>query len=207
MMPGCTELQREQPHRALGGAVAGQDRGALQPGHRGHVDDAAAVAAQAHDRDRVLHAQEHPVHIDRGLALEVSQGHVQHRAGEADPGIVHQDVQAAVSRLDGGGHVDPGLFGGDVVMVVRGAAALGLDGLHDLGALGVLQVGDHDHGAFLGQPLRAAPADAARPAGDQRHLAFDPAGHRVFSLISDQFEKTPIPGAAACPASLVATAC
>ena len=153
----------------------------------------------------MLHPQENAVEVDRHLSLEVAERHVQHRAGNADAGIVHQDVEAAVIGLDGGDHVDPGLLGGDVLMVVLGLAALP----HDLGGQGltlfILQVGQDDDRAFLGQPFGAGAPDTARAAGDQSHLALNPSRHAVPPWLSVPSRKTPSARSAPCPASRCVT--
>ena len=84
----------EQPHRALGRAVAGQVRRTAQPGDRRHHHDRTA-AGTAHQRDAVFHRQEHAVDVHRHLPPPVGQRHVDRRSHDADAGIGHQDMQPA----------------------------------------------------------------------------------------------------------------
>src|SRR6202011_4570318 len=87
--------------------------------------------------------------------------------------VVDQDVEPALALLDVGDDSLPGALAGDVVVQIAGLAALLADRRGQFLALDVLQVGDDDCRAFLGQPFGAGRPDAARAAGDQRHLALD----------------------------------
>jgi len=90
---------------------------------------------------------------------------------DADPGIVHQDVEAAEAG-DGRAHhgLGEGLVG-DVDLHRRGRRAEGRDLLQRRGVLGRIARGDHDLGPGAGQALGDPQADAAVAAGDERRLA------------------------------------
>ena len=65
----------EQPHAALGRAIAGKRLRAAQARQRRHHDDRAA-AGLAHQRQAVFDRQEHAVEVDRGLPPPVFQRHL-----------------------------------------------------------------------------------------------------------------------------------
>ena len=110
--------------------------------------------------------------------------------GRADPGIVHEDVDAAERRH----HVvdEPA----DLLQVAdvahqphRGVGAVGVGDLGDHGVDAVAaDVDDGDAGALIGEQVRRRPAHPARRAGDQGATPGDRARQRceprVHGLIS-----------------------
>ena len=99
---GGGALQRdgfcEQADAALGRAIAGHVGRGLDSRNRGDIDDAAAATC-AHQRKRGFDAEEDAIEVDGNLASPVGKRHVDDRTGEADPGVVDENVEPAEPRL------------------------------------------------------------------------------------------------------------
>src|SRR5436190_1993408 len=124
-------------------------------------------------RDPVLAAEPHTLEVDghhtvpRGVGRLESAGVV----GREDAGVVVEDVQA-VEGVDGeSDHRVCLLRIRDVGMDECGVPAGVVDRVDGGLAVHLDDVGDDDASTFPGEQLGCDPADPARRAGDQRHLA------------------------------------
>nr|WP_255277726.1 hypothetical protein [Actinomadura madurae] len=135
------------------------------------VDDRAATAV-GDERAAVLQAEEHPVKVDPHDVAPRLVGGSGHRAGGGHPGVVDQAVQPSEPGLDLPGGLPPGVLGGDVERDRDGRAGP-RDRTGQRGGLLGAQVADDRVGAAGGEPPDLLRALAARPAGDQHHLACD----------------------------------
>ena len=139
-----------------------------------HVDDAAAVLAQALQEDFLGHQKTaHQVGAHHGL--EAFLVDADQRRGELAAGVVDQVMDASALREHRGDHGLYRLFITDVADLEAGAAAV----LGDLGA-GLLQLfllapDQHHMGAQVGQLVGHAATDAAAAAGDQNGLVSEQA--------------------------------
>nr|WP_244277195.1 hypothetical protein [Geodermatophilus obscurus] len=158
-------------HAPLGGGIPRLSGDSDDPGAGGGVDDGAAGGL--HQRDLVLHAQEHPgeVHVDDPVPL--LGGQLGERgAGLLDAGVVERQVQPpeGLDRpVQRGSDV---VLAGDVAGQRQRAAAVGLDQPGGLADAVLGDAGDGDGGALRGegQGGRPADADAAAGAGDEGDL-------------------------------------
>jgi hypothetical protein len=127
----------------------------------------AATDAGTHSPERVLDAQGRAQHVDLEHAPEVGGLDVDEQAGDLDPGVVDQDVQAA-EGADGLRHgLVPARLASHVQrheLADRAGLAQRVGGL--LAQL-LLDVGDDDGRPGPGQGFRHAVAEPAGPAGDQ----------------------------------------
>ena len=94
-------------------------------------------------------------------------------------GIVHDDVEALVGLHRGCDEPVREIGGGDVADAGDSLAAQGLDLGDGLQGRRLVQVVDHDAGAFGGELQRNGPANAASGSGDQRDLAVKFGGHEM----------------------------
>ena len=156
--------------RRIGVAAAA----AHHAGDRGRDQDDAAITVLLHGQRGVLHAEEHRAgQHGEGVVPVLDAGLGDRPEGAADAGIEIGDVEPAEALLGLGDHGrDVGLLGdvaaheGDAV-----AMALRLGDRQRLGAVGLVEVGHH-HLRAVGQEAHdRRAAHAARPAGDDRHLA------------------------------------
>jgi hypothetical protein len=157
---------RQRVDRIGGVADQARDRGGR------HDRASAASLEQGHGRARTQHD---PIHVDRqdaSVALEVERREVEGRdalgAGGVggDAGIQERDVDAAVARPKPRGDLVPARRTRDVKRHELSVELLG-----HRAATRLIDVGDHDVGAFGTQALRRRSPDAGRAARDQRHLA------------------------------------
>ncbi len=180
-------LQRERVgqvlHAALGHRVADEPRLRDDLVHAGDVDDAAPAVGGQPIPDGPLRAEERPAQVHREHPVEVGDSEIVRVAGDLDPRVVDQDVDAAVllhhlveHRVDlpGVGHVRGDqdrlrarrrqLTHAQVHPVLDGVARL-------LGALRAADVVDGDVDALLTQPDGDRLPDARAAPGDQCLLA------------------------------------
>jgi hypothetical protein len=165
----------EQGNAALGHRIERVLRRADDPGSRGEVDDGAAVRARlrrlAQGRQGELGAEEDTGQIDRAQAVPFRERRRLDVLAEEQPGIVDQDVEllpAAERRVDR--RMPVGLAGHVEMDVERRLAQPS----RRLAAALVEHVADRHLGAGLHHEPRGLGADAARRAGNQRHLAVEP---------------------------------
>jgi hypothetical protein len=139
--------------------------------NRRGVDDRAAAVVE-HVADLVLHAQEHAGHVNRNAALPLIDRVIsKRRLTGLEAGIVERRVQAAEGVDRGLDHrLDLG-FAADVGPLEHGLAARRLDFLDQIGARGLVEVGDHHARATLGAEQRGRLAHAAGAAGDKHDLS------------------------------------
>ena len=161
---------------------------------------APAIAAVSQSRMARCAHEERPAQVHREHPVEVGDSELVRVAGDLDPGVVDQDVDAAVllhhlveHRVDlpGVGHV-----GGDQDRLRARRRQLPHAQVHPvldrvprlLGALRAADVVDGDVDALLAQPDRDRLPDARAAPGDQRLLAlqtlhgFSPRPERVLSI-------------------------
>ena len=126
-----------------------------------------------HDRGGVLHAEEDAPEEHAHRAVVARPPGVSARSGPMappKPGVVVEAIQAPEARegvRDGTAHV--GLPAHVGMEVGAGLAEL----IRQAGTLVVLDVGDHDATALLDEEPDRRGADAARPAGDDRHFPIE----------------------------------
>ena len=127
-------------------------------------------------RQGVLHPEPDALEVDGDDAVERLLRAVDDGAfAAANARVVVHDVELA-ERVDGGADERAHVFGaGDVgsdeLAGVADARGYGF-------ALLALHIADDDAGAFAHEQLRGGFAHAARPAGDDRDLAFEPSHTR-----------------------------
>ena len=146
-------------------------------GARRLVDD-APVALLRHDRRRGLPHQPraelvHPEHL-----LQVVEARIEVVDVVVQRGVVDEDVDGA-ERLDR--PVDARLRGrlvGDVGLHEQ-RVALARERLHGRGGALLVDLGDHDLGALVEEPLRVREADALSRTGDDRDLVLQTSHARV----------------------------
>src|ERR687888_1191213 len=177
--PAARELNRELAGQREDGAlrrrVGDLRRGRAHERDEGGDVDHRAAAALEQVRDAVFAAQEdalrvHVLYSRPGLGLGVEDRRV---LRGHDPGVVVEDVDAAVAVGDRAVEAFDALRVGDVHLVEEGVAALGG------GCLALLpgDVGDADACALGGEEERRLSADPAGRAGDDDDLALEPAAH------------------------------
>src|SRR5262249_5404565 len=143
---------------------------------RGHVDHRAAAALQQ-PRDPVAAAEVdaprvHGEHAIPGVGLGLQDRRV---VGGHDPGVVVENVDAAVAAAGGRVHrVDAGGVGAVALLEDRLAAA----GRRLLPALRA-DVGHAHGGALFGEERGRLAPDPAGRAGDHRDLAVEPSHQSV----------------------------
>ena len=138
----------------------------------------------AHQRDRILAAEEDGIDIHRLDLLEHIVILVLDRAERSDACIVDQHVETTHRVMRGGEHFLPACFIGDIMLERKGRAL----------AVGCVDFGGHlfcacaihirqcDPGTFFGEHLADGLAEALRAAGDECHFSLNPA-HACFLLI------------------------
>ena len=138
------------------------------------------AALLAHQRQRVLAAEERTVGVDRHRLAPLRQVEVLDRPDGDDPGVVDEHVEPAEvtpARID---RRHPIALAGHVERdCERGFAAefLGDPRGRRRGA-GTVAVGQQHARTLGGEPARDPRADPLRRTGDERTLARDPASHR-----------------------------
>src|SRR5690606_36389272 len=138
---------------------------------RGDVEDGAGPLG-LHRRDEGLRHQIDGAHVDVGDAVEgVVRQFVQRLGRVADTRVVDHDVDAAQQAVRGFGQSSDVSGAGYVDL----HAQIGVAQFSGQGAGGILvQVGDDDAGAFLGEAARDSGAEAGGSARDDRSLALQP---------------------------------
>ena len=122
----------------------------------------------------MLHAEEDAIDIDCLLAAPVLMAHLEDRGADADTGIVDENVEPAELVLNGCDDFLPARLARHV-MAVSACCAAGLgDDLDRFLEARLVHVGHDDLGPLGGQRDCRPPADTARRARDQRHLAAYP---------------------------------
>src|SRR5439155_9744612 len=142
---------------------------------RGDAADAARAPHQ-HVLQRRLGYEEGAGQVDGDDADPVLVTHLGHGLVDGDPGVVDQDVQAAV-LLDDFAHHAPAVFRHADVSVVDGdrARVLGVHVFRELlGRLVLPPVTGGDVRALLGQAVAYGGPDAAGPPSDQGHPVLQP---------------------------------
>ena len=122
----------------------------------------------------MLDAEKDAIEIDGNLSSPVGERHIDHWTGEADPGVVDENVEPAEPRFRFGYYRLPVVLKGHVVMKVFCVASIRAQFAQQALAVLVLQVGGDDPGALARQHNDRAAADPVGGAGHQRDLAFDP---------------------------------
>jgi hypothetical protein len=168
---------RTPPFRGAVGGRAGH--GDLSE-DRTEVDDRAAPGRR-HRWGHRPHAQEGAVQVDRDRAPPGVHRRLEDRlAALADAGGIDQHIQPAEPRQGRVDHLGPARL----IHHVLGQEGRGSAFREDLVGDGLAglrrEVGEHDFGAFAGEPAAALGAQPGRPAGDQRHLALDPSRHSIL---------------------------
>ncbi len=158
-------------------AVLGRHIGCLEQRgflavHRAHVDDAAPAALRIHVLDTGLGGEEGAVEVDGQHLLPVRELELFHRMNDLDARIADQDVDAAKGRHAGFNAGVDLLFVRHVHGNANGLPAAGLDFGGGRVSGGLVQVRDHDLGAFLGEHDGDLLADAAGRAGDVGDFVF-----------------------------------
>src|SRR5699024_3484547 len=155
--------------RGLGGVVGGLGLGHVgdDAAHGAGVDDAAAAPLEhgpTDGREHVVDAVEVQAHHGPPL-LAVA---VLDRVVDGAPGVVQQDLDPADLLVDLGDDLLDHRLVGDVEVAV-GDLHPGLCGkvLRGLLAGRVVDVGEHDRGAVLGEAAGHREAEALRAAGDE----------------------------------------
>src|SRR4030095_8453850 len=165
----------KESYRAFRGGVR---RGAIgtsdQSGCRGDVDDGAATRLP-HSGDGVLRPEEDALDIDRHNAVPVVFGRLLDPFADENPGIVHQDIELAISPHRS---VDCGLpvrLTGDIEMDVGGLAARGMNLCFDPAPVLVEHIAEDHLGVLATKELRFRGPLAPGPATDQGHFPIQPA--------------------------------
>ncbi len=174
------------PHSTLGGTIGQQMRRPDQAGDGRHVDDSAApgaaffAATLRHGRDAVFTAQKDAFNID-GLHraplfhFRLGQGLIVFRS--QDPGVVDQDVRAAVT---GGHRLHQTLPARLVPHIVPHKGRIAAQGIgSDLAAF-LIEFGDNDFCPFFNQPRRRRPSNARTAARDNGDFSVH-ASHSKYS--------------------------
>jgi len=168
----------EEGDAALGQGIERVLRRPDEPGDRGQVDDGAAVRAEAsriaQGRQRELGAEKDAGQIDRAQALPFIEARPLDILAEKKPGVVDEDVELAEAREDCRDGSAPRFFAGHVEMQIKYVAPGAFQGTGGRAAALVEDIGNPDFGAGLDHQPGGLAADAARRAGDQRHLAVKP---------------------------------
>ena len=154
--------------RALGGAVGGEGRLALDRGDGGHVDD-RAPAVCGHGRNGVLGAEDDTVDADRHDLAVVGLGQRFGIAEFDDAGIVDEDVEPPMARHDIGNERFPCGFAGDVEVLVFG---IGAELSGEGAAACVVNVGKDHPRTFCHEQPRIRRTEALGRAGDDGDFAF-----------------------------------
>src|ERR1700690_1359958 len=125
----------------------------------------------------MLHAEKHAIEIYRLLAAPVGEWHRQDRAGDGDSGVVDEYLEFSEPRADFRDHAYPGIFAGDIVVQIDSVAAGALDRGNTILALVVLDIGDDDGRALLGEQERRRAANTAGAATHECDFSFDAIHH------------------------------
>ena len=165
-------MARQADHAGFRCTVTGEANIAQQARGGPGIDDGAAARLQERGNG-VLHAQPHALQVDGDLAIELLFLEIEDiRPGDADAGIVEQDVEAA-ALLDGllhqGRHIRRAAHVGAHIE----AALAHL--LFNARAVGVIDIGDDHARALPGEQLGRCLAHARCAARHDRHLAIQSA--------------------------------
>ena len=134
----------------------------------------ALARGVAQRRQRELGAEKDAGQIDRAQALPFIEARRLDILAEKEPGIVDQDIELAEAGEDRGDGGAPRLCAGHVEREIKRLAAGAFQGAGGGAAAFIQHIGDPDLGAGLDHQPCGLAADAARRAGDQRHLAVEP---------------------------------
>jgi hypothetical protein len=126
-----------------------------------------------------------PFEVHRDDTVPVGFRHLEQGPAVRDPGVGHQDVDAAEGIQQRGDHVLHGAAVRDISGERQGPAAE-IPRFPDRGAgeddlLRIGEMVDPDRRALAGQRQSDLSPDAPTGAGHQRHLAIDPACAHLFS--------------------------
>jgi hypothetical protein len=173
----------EADEAVLGCGVGGLALEALDAGAGRGVDDRAAAAGQ-HERDLVLHGDEHATEVDRHQAVPLRR---RDRVGRLDrlldARVVEGDIQAA-EALDGRVERRPQLVVVGHVAGHRQRLAAGLlDQPRRLAVAVLRNIGHGDRRTLGGERQGGGAADAARRAGDEGDPAVEPSRHPRYSVV------------------------
>ena len=164
-------------HAGLGRGVVRLARLGAPAQDRGVVDDRSPVPLGDHLAQRGPGAAERPVQRDVEHPGPLLVGHVEHRGGAAEPGVVDHHVDPAEvpgRALDQRG--DLRLVGDVAGLRPDPVAVPGGELVAGRGQPPVVLVADRDQGAFLQAAPRRGAADAgAGRGGDDHHLAVEQA--------------------------------
>jgi hypothetical protein len=170
---GVVERRRlgQADHAVLGGRVRGLAAEASNAGARGGVHERTAALLE-HERDLVLHAQEHAAKADPDDAVPFGLADLGDRLdGLFDAGVVEGQIEPPElvdGRLKRRLHI---LRTRHVARDRESPSAGFFDQTGRFLVARVRDVGDHDAGALTREGQRGGAADAARRARDERHLA------------------------------------
>ena len=162
----ASERLRERDDAALGAGVDGLTGGADSAGVAGDVHDPTRPGGRQR-RDQRLREVDRSLQVDLDDAVHEVVGHVDERLDDVPSGDVGEDVEPAELGLDVGGDRTACAAIGDVERDESGGASDPIGG--GLAAL-VVDIGDDDGGAGIGECLCRGPADAGPGAGHERDL-------------------------------------
>nr|ACR38015.1 unknown [Zea mays] len=163
----------EPDHGVLGRRVDVRARPADGAGHAGQRHDGAPLPRD-HSARRVLHPQEHAVHVDVEHPARLREVHVAdvRHLGARHAGVVHHHVQRAEPlrrSVHGAAHV---LLRRHVAVDEHGALRVTSQGVAQLLPSLILDVRDADLGAVLHEEANDGLTDAGGATSDEGHLPF-----------------------------------
>jgi len=161
----------------LAGGIGAAVEDAAKAGDGGGVDDDAALLREEDLREGFAREEEGAFDVDAEDVVELLLGGGDGVAGDADAGVVAEDVESAEEADGFGDEVFAVLGAGDVALEADG---LGLGFLEELdGGVGggVADVGDGDLGAFAGEGDRSGLPDALSGAGDEDDFVLEAGSH------------------------------
>ena len=132
------------------------------------VDEVAALAVPLHAFGEDLDAVHHAVDVHPGHPVPVLPSVLVHRATDGDAGVVADHVHVAEPLLGGVGGLGHRLAVGDVHLQRQELGVAGLELARHRGERVILDVGDHDLHAGVGERPRHREPHTAGAAGDER---------------------------------------
>ena len=126
---------------------------------------------QIHHRDRMFHAKENPVNIDRVLTLPRFQRHFGNGTCNRDPGIIHQNIQTALVLFNTTNNLFPTRFFAHVLREIERFPTTSSNSRDGLRAPFIFNIGEIYDRAFCDESLCSSQPNTSSRSGYQCNLA------------------------------------